>query len=289
MARKKAGGHGGHGWFVTFADLMGLLMSFFVMLVAFSTQDTKKLQIVAGSMRDAFGSQKESRNAGIVELDGIPVRPNLQNVEQAPSDQGSDITAPIRFEKRDNGLILVLHDRNFAMATASLRQALQDLPDLAEISKNVVIEETKEGLDVQIVDQDGRSMFPEGSTIPYERTRKLLEKLAPALRKLPNRIRISGHTSGVRGAAATGGAAWQVSTERALSVRDILADGGVPDDRFQSVIGKADTEPTFPDDPYIAANRRISILLLREAPPLPAKPLARPDGGIKVGPAKKAE
>ena len=58
MARRKEAGHGGgHGWFVTFADLMGLLVSFFVMLVAFSTQDQAKLQVVAGSMRDAFGVQ----------------------------------------------------------------------------------------------------------------------------------------------------------------------------------------------------------------------------------------
>ena len=59
MAKKKRGdAHGGgHGWFVTFADLMGLMMSFFVMLVAFSTQDQQKLKIVAGSMRDAFGVQ----------------------------------------------------------------------------------------------------------------------------------------------------------------------------------------------------------------------------------------
>lgn len=59
MAKKKRGdAHGGgHGWFVTFADLMGLMMSFFVMLVAFSTQDANKLKIVAGSMRDAFGIQ----------------------------------------------------------------------------------------------------------------------------------------------------------------------------------------------------------------------------------------
>ncbi len=282
MARKK--GHvGGHGWFVTFADLMGLLMSFFVMLTAFSTQDSKKLQIVAGSMREAFGSQKETRNAGIVELDGIPVRPNLKNVERAPTDEGSDITAPVKFEKRDTGLILVLNDRQFAMAAASLRQALQDLPDFAELSKNVVIQETPDGLDLQIVDQDGRSMFPEGSVTPYERTRLILEKLGPALRKLPNRIRIAGHTSGQRGAASNGGAAWQVSTERALSVRDILASSGVPDDKFQSVVGKADTEPMFPDDPYIAANRRISILLMKEAPPIPAKPLAQSDSGIKVG------
>jgi chemotaxis protein MotB len=61
MARKKEAHGGGHGWFVTFADLMGLLMSFFVMLVAFSTQDQQKLQIVAGSMREAFGVQQNVR------------------------------------------------------------------------------------------------------------------------------------------------------------------------------------------------------------------------------------
>jgi chemotaxis protein MotB len=64
MARKKGGAHGGHGWFVTFADLMGLLMSFFVMLVAFSNQDQHKLQIVAGSMRDAFGVQTAVHHRG---------------------------------------------------------------------------------------------------------------------------------------------------------------------------------------------------------------------------------
>ena len=51
MAKKKRGGHGGHGWFVTFADLMALLLSFFVMLVAFSNQDSNKLKIVAGSKK----------------------------------------------------------------------------------------------------------------------------------------------------------------------------------------------------------------------------------------------
>ena len=73
MARKKAAAHGGgHGWFVTFADLMGLLVAFFVMLVAASTQDAKKLAQVAGSMRDAFGSQTALRYTGIIEVDGLP-------------------------------------------------------------------------------------------------------------------------------------------------------------------------------------------------------------------------
>src|SRR6202030_3685625 len=69
MAKKKRGaGHGGgHGWYVSFADLMGLMMSFFVMLVAFSTMDNKKLKIVAGSMREAFGGQTGGRHSGIIE------------------------------------------------------------------------------------------------------------------------------------------------------------------------------------------------------------------------------
>ena len=160
MARKKGGGHGGgHGWFVTFADLMGLLMSFFVMLCASSTQDQKKLQIVAGSMRDAFGTQKVSRLSGIVEIDGLPVRPHLRNVERTTPDKVSDTTAPR--QKTDKP---VLHadlasSRAAALAMATLRQALQDFPEISEASKNVLVEETSEGLDVQIVDQDGRSMF----------------------------------------------------------------------------------------------------------------------------------
>jgi chemotaxis protein MotB len=82
MAKKKRGAAhgGGHGWYVSFADLMGLMMSFFVMLVAFSTMDNNKLKIVAGSMRDAFGVQTNVRYSGIVESDGLPTR------QRCPSD-----------------------------------------------------------------------------------------------------------------------------------------------------------------------------------------------------------
>ena len=70
------------------------------------------------------------------------------------------------------------------------------------------------------------------------------------------------------------GPPWELSTGRASAVRNILAEDGVPDDRFAIVSGKADVEPMFPDNPYLAANRRVTITLLNEAPPLPygAKP-----------------
>lgn len=270
MARKKGGGHGGgHGWFVTFADLMALLMSFFVMLTAMSTQDQKKLQAVAGSMRDAFGVNRESRFAGVIEADGIPVRPRLKNVERAPGSEGSDHTAPRDFEKRKEGLRDALADRRFALAAASLRQALGELPEIADISKNLIVEVRKEGLAIEIVDQDGRSMFAPGSRTPYERTRLALERIAPRIARLPNRIEVSGHVSAPLGGELGGVAAWDVSTGRALAVRDILAAGGVPHARFHAVTGKADLDPAYPESPSLSANRRVTILLLDEAPPLP--------------------
>ena len=100
MSRKKRGdGHGGgHGWFVTFADLMGLMMSFFVMLVAFSNQDQQKLKIVAGSMREAFGVQTEARYSGIIETDGLPTRPRLKNVDHISPEDASNTPSPVEPE-----------------------------------------------------------------------------------------------------------------------------------------------------------------------------------------------
>src|SRR4029079_19588213 len=99
MAKKRGAAHGGHGWFVTFADLMGLMMSFFVMLVAFSTQDQQKLKIVAGSMRDAFGVQTQSRFSGIIESDGVPTRPKLKNTAHVNPEDASNTPTP---DQQDN-------------------------------------------------------------------------------------------------------------------------------------------------------------------------------------------
>ena len=62
---------------------------------------------------------------------------------------------------------------------------------------------------------------------------------------------------------------WELSADRANVVRRILQEEGVPESHFFMVGGKADTEPLFPDDPYIAANRRVTITLIREEPPMP--------------------
>jgi chemotaxis protein MotB len=271
MAKKKRGdAHGGgHGWFVTFADLMGLMMSFFVMLVAFSTMDNNKLKIVAGSMRDAFGVQTEARYSGIIESDGLPTRPKLKNVDHISPDESSNTPTPDQQDRKQIAGAQLKIDREFALASASLRQALQDMPEMTEISKHIMFEETKEGLNLEIVDQDGRSMFAEGSKVPYERTRRLIQKLAAPLKATPLRVAIAGHTSAGYVPTRSDYDAFDLSADRANAVRQILEREGLPPAHIFAVSGKADTLPLFPDDPSLSANRRVTITLMRENPPLP--------------------
>lgn len=271
MAKKNRGGHaGGHGWFVTFADLMALLVAFFVMLVAFSTQDQAKLQVVAGSMRDAFGVQDKVRYSGIIELLGLPTRPKLKSVANIDPSEASATPGPNNKERNRAFGSNFKDDRKFALASASLRQALQDMPEISEASKHIMLEETKEGLNIEIIDQDGRSMFPDGLKEPYERTRRLIQKLAPSLKAMPFRISITGHTATGNVPAKPGYGPWELSADRANAVRQILAAEGVPSSHFASVAGKADTDPLFPDNPSMSPNRRVTITLMREAPPFPA-------------------
>jgi chemotaxis protein MotB len=271
MAKKKRGdGHGGgHGWFVTFADLMGLMMSFFVMLVAFSTMDNNKLKIVAGSMREAFGVQTDARYSGIIESDGLPTRPKLKNVANISPDEASNMPTPDQQDRSRIAGARLKIDREFALASASLRQALQDMPELTEISKHIMFEETKEGLNLEIVDQDGRSMFADGSKAPYERTSRLIQKLAAPLKATPLRISIVGHTAAGFVPSKSDYGAFDLSADRANVVRQILEREGLPPAHIFAVSGKADTQPLFPDDPSLSANRRVTITLMREDPPLP--------------------
>lgn len=278
MARKKNAGGGAPEWLVTFADLMSLLVCFFVLIISFSIQDKQKLQIVAGSMREAFGIKETSRRTGIIEVEGIPVRDYMKDVTQVPEELDSDFSQERHEQRRKQGPEANTHDvlksdiehpRQFATAAASLRQAWQEMPDITEISSNIILEETEEGLNISLVDQDGRSMFPEGSKYPYELTRRLLAKMAPVIGRMPNRIQITGHTTSGGVAINPSYTNWELSADRANAARQILTEYGVPADRFYGVVGKSDSEPLFPNDPYLAANRRIGILLMREEPPIP--------------------
>ncbi len=276
---RKAENAGLPDWLVTFADLMCILVCFFVLIISFSIQDKEKLQVVAGSMREAFGIKYVARKAGMIEKEGSPVREFVRSVAPIGKDTDSDFANERHDQRRKQGPEANTHDiektlverpRQFAVAAASLRQAWREMPEIADLSDNILVEETPQGLHIQLVDQDGRSMFPPGATEPHERTRRVLAKMGPVLKGLPNRIQITGHTDAARHYTKPGYSLWDLSADRAKAARRILAASGIPHDRFYSIQGRADAEPLFPEDPFLASNRRISILVMSEAPPFPA-------------------
>jgi chemotaxis protein MotB len=132
-----------------------------------------------------------------------------------------------------------------------------------------MLEETKEGLNIEIVDQDGRSMFPDAAKEPFEHTRKLIQKIAPQLKAMPYRLSIVGHTLQARCRLSSAmGLGNCLPIVRTPYARFWMAEG-VPSGNIYMVAGKADTDPLFPDDPYMSPNRRVTITLMREEPPLP--------------------
>jgi chemotaxis protein MotB len=214
--------------------------------------------------------QDRIRYSGVIEIPGLPTRPRLKNAERINPEDASATPTPDEGGRRNSYGARFDSDRSFALAAASLRQALQDMPELTEASKNIMIEESKDGLNIEIVDQDGRSMFAEGAKEPHERTRRVLQKIAAPLRMTPFRISITGHTAASRLPPRRGYGPWDLSADRANVVRQILQAEGVPLGHFFMVAGKADTQPLFPEDPFMAANRRVTITLMREEPPLPS-------------------
>ncbi|MEO0497669.1 MAG: flagellar motor protein MotB [Pseudomonadota bacterium] len=276
--RKKKAGGGVPEWLVTFADLMSILVCFFVLIISFSVQDKERLQIVAGSMREAFGIRTDIKLSGVLELEGRPIREFLKDVSIIDTEDETNIENENEdFQRiqgqedntRDDRRSNIEIERQFASAVATLRQAWQDLPEIAALSKNIVLEETEEGLNIHLVDQEGRSMFAEGSRIPYQTVKTLLASLAPALERLPNRIRLTGHTTAGQLYADPSYTGWELSADRANVARMLLVQSGLSTSRLHSVIGRADAQPLFPNDPFLTANRRISILLMKEEPPLP--------------------
>lgn len=252
----------GHGWFVTFADLMSLLMCFFAMMLAFSRPDTGKMAIVAGSMREAFGVKHEARYAGVIELDGLPTRGKVAHVDHVLPEQASGTPGADGSPATD---VKLAAERNLLRSSASLRQALLDAPDLTEISKSLMWEDTPQGVNMQITDQEGRPMFAEGSSVPTAQMLRLIQRMAPPLKAASLRISIVGHATAGQGQRD----AYDLSWDRANAVRQILAREGFPNERLFLVASKGDSEPLFPDTPSAAANRRVTITLIRESPSLP--------------------
>jgi len=277
VKKVSGGGHHGGAWKVAYADFVTAMMAFFLLMWLINTTDPEQKKGIADYFAPASVSETTSGSGGILGGTALgddgPKSSGSQSVleqlaPEAPPGSSADLSSAS--EAALQAEIQKREAAEFASAAESLRQAMQSMPELAELSKQLIVDQTPEGLRIQLVDQEGRSMFDNNSARPNARAQVLLRAVAKVINQLPNRISITGHTSATAGSnRASAPADWALSSERANGSRLVLQNAGVDPDRVYSVAGKAGSDPLYPDDPSLAGNRRIAIVLLREAPVLP--------------------
>jgi chemotaxis protein MotB len=150
-----------------------------------------------------------------------------------------------------------------------LEASMREKEELEDASNQVRIEMTEEGMRIEIVDQEDGSMFGAGNAKMSEKTKLVLGEIAKFIKKVPNDISITGHTDAGLFVRSDGYSNWELSSDRANTTRRVLQAAGVPPERMARIIGRADQDPLTPEDPFLPENRRISILLLRQASVLP--------------------
>jgi chemotaxis protein MotB len=281
IKRVKKGGHGGHhggAWKVAYADFVTAMMAFFLLMWLINTTSPQQKRGIADYFAPASVSETTSGSGGILggtalATTGSKGSGSKDVIEALAPEAPPDVTATGQSQTQSSqqGSTTSENKDDAALTSAaqSLRQAMQDMPELAELSKQIIVDQTPEGLRIQLVDQEGRSMFPEGSAVPNDRAQVLLKAVAKVINQLPNRVSIAGHTSASPDGAKPS-SDWNLSSARADASRKILEAAGVDPDRIYQVAGKAASDPLYPDDPLLPGNRRITIVLMREAPVLPS-------------------
>lgn len=289
VKKVSGGGHHGGAWKVAYADFVTAMMAFFLLMWLINTTSPEQKRGIADYFAPAAVSASTSGTGGVlggtaISTEGSRSQGSKSIIEQLSPESPRTISrdrqeirdqnTPVARIKLDvteeslNAALAIRERAEFERAEQSLRQAIESMPELAELSKQLIIDQTPEGLRIQLVDQEGRSMFEKGSARPNARAIRLLEAISPIIDRLPNRLSISGHTDR-RPTDDSNYSNWELSSDRANAARRIMSENGVLADRFARVSGKAGSEPLYADDPDLPGNRRISIVLLREAPVLP--------------------
>ena len=271
-------------WMATFADLMALLMCFFVLLLSFSEMDAQKYKLVAGSMANAFGVQREVVAQAIPagtsviadEFSSGRPQPTTENVVQqqtvqnqemslqsGQADMGMDLDSPARQEEdQEEAARELLVDKLNSLAEQTQRevgkleqafgQEIQD--DLLDIESGF------RSITIRIRE---RGSFDSGSAVLDQDFVPVLDQLRSILGQVDGRIAIEGHTDDRPISTAEFPSNWHLSAQRALSVtNELLKDQLINDERLM-VIGYGDTKPYESNDTEEgrSRNRRVEIVI----------------------------
>ena len=302
IKKVKKGGHGHHGgaWKVAYADFVTAMMAFFLLLWLLNATTEEQKSGLADYFSPASVSNPNSGSGGVlggktISVEGnrvsaggpseggvtLPIPPDLTTPEKSegeggeseggdteggasePAEGGSKTAEEISKENVDK-MLAEREQEQFEAAEAALREAIESVPELEELQNSLLIEQTPEGLRIQLIDQDGLSMFALGSAKPNEQLNQLIHLVSKVVTQLPNKVSISGHTDSRAYRDDHGYTNWELSSDRANTARRLLADSGLAQERVANVQGRAATEPLVPEDTTDPSNRRISIVLLRE-------------------------
>ena len=254
------GGHAHHGgaWKIAYADFVTAMMAFFLLLWLLSSVTQEQLEGISNYFDPTDVTEAQFSGSG-----GLLGGKTVTEEGAATDSITMDLPPPKAGAGSAAALISENEDEQFEEAKQQIEDALQSLPNLKKLAESLMIENTPEGLKIQLIDQDGLALFPSGSAKMYLHTRRLIEVVSKVIMSLPQQISISGHTDAVPFLASGGYSNWELSSDRANSARRELLHFKVPAQRYSRVVGKAATEPLLPDDPKNSRNRRLSIILLR--------------------------
>jgi chemotaxis protein MotB len=280
VKRARKGGHGHHGgaWKVAYADFVTAMMAFFLLLWLLNAATKEQLRGISDYFAPVSSRSTTSGGGGL--LAGRTIAKNGVFQDETPrSPEDPRIADPshsngsIGYEEEDvlqdipdaelEEYLRQREEQQFQRAEQQIREAIAATPDLSGLAKSLIIDNTPEGLRIQIIDQEGLPMFPRGEHDMYAHTRQVLELVAQVVQKLPQDVAISGHTDATRYQGGAGYSNWELSADRANAARRALVQFGVPESRIARVMGKAANEPLIQTDPEAPGNRRLSVVLLR--------------------------
>jgi chemotaxis protein MotB len=266
--KKSGGGHHGGAWKIAYADFVTAMMAFFLLmwLLGSTTEGDKKgiadffnaplkVALLGGSgAGDSShvvrgGGQDLSRTSGQVKEGDVPARRKLLNIKSLEAEQKRAELARLEGLKK------------------KVEDALAASPKLAAMKSQIRLDMTRDGLRIQIVDEQNRPMFDSGSAVVKPYMRDLLREIGHVLFDVPNRITLEGHTDAQPFSGGERGYSnWELSSDRANASRREIVAGGLPEDRMLLVQGLASSNLFVPAEPTNPMNRRISIIVMnREA------------------------
>jgi chemotaxis protein MotB len=251
------------GWVVTFADLMALLMCFFVLLLSFSSMDVEKYKRIAASMREAFGAHglltTDDANLANGFVKAPQVAPSNTNVVCAPPVPDE---AEVQREAQRSAAERAIVEKVAGLVGQTEHDAITLATALAkEISAGVLEVETNGRKIVLRVKEHGS--FPSGSASLTSDFKPVLKIIRGVLKETKGQIYVEGHTDDVPITTSQFHSNLELSTSRAITVAHGLFEDGALDERRFTVTGYADSHPLVANDTAEgrARNRRIEVVI----------------------------